>query len=85
MTECQSCGISLSLGNFGTNASGTYNDEYCSTCFQKGLFTDSDLTLSQMIQIVFTRLVGGGLSEEEARQKVTEQIPNLKRWRNSSV
>ncbi len=85
MTECQSCGMPLSLGNYGTNASGTYNDEYCSICFQKGQFTDPDLTLPIMTQIIVNRLVGEGMNEDEARIKTQTIVPTLKRWRNVTI
>ncbi|HMS22310.1 MAG TPA: zinc ribbon domain-containing protein [Candidatus Levybacteria bacterium] len=81
--RCQSCGQPLSITNFGTNASGTYNEEYCSMCFQKGQFTDSDITLSQMMQISVNHMVNAlHMNENEARSTVLEVIPKLKRWKN---
>ncbi|MBP6913150.1 MAG: zinc ribbon domain-containing protein [Candidatus Levybacteria bacterium] len=81
--RCQSCGQPLSVSNFGTNASGTYNEEYCSMCFQKGQFTDSDITLSQMMQISASHMVNVlHMNENEAKSFAIDVIPTLKRWKN---
>lgn len=85
MAECQSCGQAFDLGNQGTNASGTYNDEYCSICFQKGGFTDPDITLPMMTQLIVNRMVGMGMGVDEARQKATILLSRLKRWRNQQA
>ncbi|MFI5265668.1 MAG: zinc ribbon domain-containing protein [Candidatus Levyibacteriota bacterium] len=80
--RCQSCGMPLSIETFGTNASGTYNEEYCKYCFQKGGFTDPDITLSQMIQnSVMNLRKDPHVSEGTVRELMT-LIPTLKRWRN---
>lgn len=85
-TRCQSCGQPIGISNYGTNASGTQNFEYCSMCFQKGAFTDPDLTLPLMIQMSVNHMVGSmGKSEEEARALATSVIPTLKRWRNAQI
>lgn len=79
---CQSCGMPLGIDTFGTNASGTYNEEYCKFCFQKGGFTDPDITLSQMIQISVSYIKKDSSVLEEAVQQLIDLIPTLKRWRN---
>ena len=36
---CQSCGMPMvKEGDFGTNANGTKNNDYCTYCYQKGKF-----------------------------------------------
>lgn len=81
--RCQSCGMPLSVQTFGTNASGTFNEEYCKFCFQKGGFTDPDLTLPQMIQNSVMNLRHDPNVSEEKVQELIALIPTLKRWRNS--
>lgn len=84
--RCQSCGMPLSPENYGTNASGTENLEYCSMCFQKGGFTDPDLALPLMIQMTTIRMQHElGMPDDEARDTASTIIPQLKRWRNSSL
>ena len=72
----------LGIETFGTNASGTYNEEYCKFCFQKGGFTDPDITLSQMIQNSVVNLKKDPSVSEETVQELIVLIPTLKRWRN---
>lgn len=72
----------LSIDNYGTNASGTNNLEYCKFCFQKGGFTDTELTLPQMIQMSVTNMTKDlHMSDEEAQNLANTVIPTLKRWR----
>ena len=81
--RCQSCGMPLHVGNFGTNASGSMNFEYCNFCFQKGAFTDPEMTCAQMIQTTTSRLMQEqGMEEEDARDLAAEIVPNVKRWKN---
>lgn len=83
-SKCQSCGLPVHAGNFGTNASGSMNFEYCNLCFQKGSFSDMDITVDMMIKMTAARLVQQfGKNEEEALREATEVIPRLKRWRSS--
>lgn len=40
MKFCQSCGMPLQAEDqWGTNADGSLNEEYCCYCYQKGAFT----------------------------------------------
>ena len=48
---CQSCGMNLkSAEEFGTNADGTKNTEYCHYCYQNGAFTQN-VTMEEMMEI----------------------------------
>ena len=72
----------IHVGNFGTNASGSMNFEYCNMCFQKGAFTDMDMTCARMVQMSIDYMTKNmGFSEEEAKELSFEIIPRLKRWR----
>jgi len=37
-------------GDFGTNADGSKNEEYCHYCFLNGRYIEPDITKEQMIQ-----------------------------------
>jgi hypothetical protein len=55
-------------------------------CFQKGQFTDSDITLSQMMQISASHMVNAfHMNADAARTFVLEVIPKLKRWKNVRI
>ena len=46
MKFCQSCGMPLQAEDqWGTNADGSLNEEYCCYCYQKGAFTQ-DYTMT---------------------------------------
>ena len=50
---CQSCGMPMQKDeDFGTNADGSKNEEYCKFCFVNGEFTEPDITMDQMIEKV---------------------------------
>ncbi|MEI6044057.1 MAG: zinc ribbon domain-containing protein [Chloroflexota bacterium] len=79
--NCQSCGMPLIYDKEGggTNANGSKNAEYCSHCYQKGAFTEPDLTVGQM-----ETKVKGQLKEMHIPGLVAnlliKDIPKLKRW-----
>jgi len=80
--RCQSCGMPIHVGNFGTNASGSMNFEYCNICFQKGAFTDMDMTCANMIKQTTSRMIQElGMNEQEAHELAIEIVPRMKRWR----
>jgi hypothetical protein len=80
--RCQSCGIPIHVGNFGTNASGSMNFQYCNRCFQKGAFTDADMTCARMVQITTANLMHDfGMNETEAHNTAKVIVPNAKRWK----
>lgn len=79
---CQSCGIPLGVGFYGTNVDGTANMEYCKLCFTKGEFRELNLTLDQMIGRSTANMVDDlNMARDEAEKLATTIIPNLKRWR----
>ena len=80
---CQSCGMPMQKPvDFGTNADGSKNDDYCSNCFRKGEFTWPNATLRQMIEKVVSFSDEIGLSKEQTRTMAERFLPHLKRWRN---
>lgn len=79
---CQSCGMKMQTGDFGTNADGGENREYCKYCFENGKFSGAQ-TLEEKIEsnIRFWVDEENGITEEMARQKLREFFPTLKRWK----
>lgn len=81
---CQSCGMPMAKKEeFGTNADGSQNDDYCCYCYQHGAFT-GDMTMEDMIafNLKFNEENGHPLgSQEEARKMMEQWFPTLKRWK----
>ncbi|MCL2351879.1 MAG: zinc ribbon domain-containing protein [Firmicutes bacterium] len=67
--------------DFGTNADGSANGDYCRYCYAGGAFT-SDETMEGMIEacIPFTLEAGAFGSADEARAAMAAEFPKLKRW-----
>ena len=82
---CQSCGMPMQKDeDFGTNADGTRNGEYCHFCFQDGGFTDDGITMEQKIdKLVEIAVSKMQIPKEKARAMAEDIIPKLARWRQS--
>lgn len=79
---CQSCGMPLiSDSDFGTNADGSKNEEYCHYCFSNGSFS-KDETLEEMVEscIPFSLKAGEYPDQDTAREGLLRQLKVLKRW-----
>lgn len=77
---CQSCGIPVNEGIYGTKKDGTTNKDYCNHCYLDGDFT-ADVTMEEMLDICVPNIARiRGISEEDAREMMEELIPTLKRW-----
>lgn len=84
---CQSCGMPLMKDeDFGTNADGSTNPDYCQYCYQKGKFLQ-DCTMEEMIehcsQFVdeVNKQMPKPLTCEEYKEMMRGYFPQLKRWR----
>lgn len=79
---CQSCGMPMTgPEDFGSDADGGQNREYCYHCRREGKFT-ADVELSEFIEMqVKTAVEKLGMDEEEARAVAQTALPDLKRWR----
>lgn len=83
--RCQSCGMPLEEGFYGTNADSTQSQEYCSFCFQDGIFTDEGLTVDDMIEKSADNMTKEqGFQARQARDVAQGAIPNLKRWKKTN-
>jgi hypothetical protein len=80
---CQSCGMPMQkTEDFGTNADGTQNGEYCHFCFKDGGFIDEGITMEQKIdKLVNIAVAQMKIPKAKARAQALEIIPTLKRWR----
>ena len=68
--------------DFGTNEDGSKNEDYCCYCYQKGEFTDINITMDQMIDKVARMMTQmQHISEDHAVEMCVQFIPKLKRWR----
>lgn len=79
---CQSCGMNMGESDYGTNADGSLNREYCKYCFAEGGFVKNQ-SLEESIESCIPFLVQDGTckTEEEAREMLKKEMPKLKRWK----
>ncbi len=80
---CQSCATPLIRSeDFGTNADGTRSTEYCSRCYQEGVFVHPEMILLQMLNLVIDEMTEQHhMPKERAEAIACSVIPGLKRWR----
>jgi len=82
---CQSCAMPMnSPEEFGTNTDGSKSEEFCTFCFQNGMFTAPDITVREMIDKCASILTQQkAVPEEQARALIAKTIPDLKRWKTA--
>ena len=80
---CQSCSMPLNKPqDFGTNADGSKSEEYCCYCYQKGKFTEPNITMYRMIEKVARMMAEmQHIPEDSAMEMCVHFIPKLSRWR----
>lgn len=79
---CQSCSMPLrSDKDYGTNADGSKNTEYCHFCFKDGNFTDEGITMEQKIEKMVGMAKNMNIPETQARTMAQNILPTLKRWK----
>jgi len=67
--------------DFGSNADGGKNHEYCQYCWQDGEFT-AQMELPEFIEMQVKIAVEKlGMEESEAREVAEATLPELDRWR----
>lgn len=82
---CQSCGMPLSEGFYGTEQNGEKSFEYCSYCYENGAFKQPNLTMEQMIDMCVPFMKQNGMDEDKAKALMENSLPTLKRWRKSKI
>jgi len=87
MIFCQSCGMPMGDTDemYGTEKDGTKSKDYCSYCYADGEFTESDMSMEQMINLCIPHVVESNpeTSAEDAKKMMEECFPTLKRWINA--
>jgi hypothetical protein len=65
--------------DFGTEANGTINNDYCRHCYQQGIFTNPFMTLQDMENHIRHNLERQH-EDERVIHHVIGTLPDLKRW-----
>ena len=79
---CQSCTYPLHKPEeLGTNADGSLNADYCVYCYKDGEWVDPTMTVQGVIDYTVPYMVSPSMTADEARAKLEEFVPNLKRWK----
>lgn len=78
--NCQSCYMPMDVEEKrGIETDGNKSDDYCVYCYQNGEFTATQ-TLEQAVETNIPFWKGEGESDDEAREKIMQVFPKLKRW-----
>ncbi len=78
---CQSCSMPMvQKADFGTNADGSSNKEYCHYCYNNGKFIQPNATMQQVIEKSVSAMRQLKMPETLIEQ-TKKVIPTLKRWR----
>jgi len=78
---CQSCAMPLQKPeDFGINTDGSLNREYCHYCYQKGEFTEPNISMEQMIEKCTGIMKQMNIPPAQIEQ-TKAFIPMLKRWK----
>jgi len=81
-SRCQSCGMPVKSGYYGTETDGSENQEFCQFCYTNGTFTDPDMTLAEMIRKSMRHMTTQmEIPPEQAEKLAHEYIPHLNRWK----
>lgn len=80
---CQSCGMKMQHEDYGKNADGSTNTDYCKYCYPDGKFSKEE-TMEEMIEGNLQFLdekTRKYLTPEEAIEEMRAYFPLLKRWK----
>ncbi len=81
--KCQSCSMPISKKeDYGTNADGSISKEFCRFCFQKGAFTEPNITLDGMVdKVAHVMIAKVAIPEEKALELARLELTCLSRWK----
>ncbi len=83
---CQSCGMPMEgdQAQYGTNADGSQNGDYCLYCYKDGDFT-GQMSMQEMIEFCLPHVAQANpaLGEAGARKMMEEFFPQLLRWKTA--
>ncbi len=71
-------------GMRGTEKDGSVSQEYCKYCYVNGVFTEPDMTIDEMNDLVKTQMERRAIPAH-AIQLALESLPYLKRWRKKTI
>ena len=80
---CQCCAMPLDKPeDQGTEADGSPSADYCSYCYKDGKFA-GEMTMEQMIDFCAPMMAQAnpGMTEEQAKARMHQFFPMLKRWK----
>lgn len=81
---CQSCSMPMDTPElFGTEKDGSKNNDYCRYCYANGAFTNPNLTLEEMKDLMMKIMDKEKLPKDIVEVAIS-RLPFLKRW-NSKV
>ena len=76
---CQCCGMPLEDSIIGKDKDGALNEDYCKWCYADGKYTYSDM--DELINVCIPHMVAQGFSEEQAREYMKQNLPQLDYWK----
>ena len=79
-TICQSCSMPMDSSQFGTNADGSVNSDYCIYCYKDGQFID-DVSMEEYIEMNIPFAAQAGMTTDQMRHHCETVFPTLKRWK----
>ncbi len=80
---CQSCAMPMTEDKqFGSNADGSKNGDYCCYCFEDGYFHKEE-TMAEAIETCVPFVLEAGVYPDAsaAREAMRAFFPTLKRWK----
>jgi len=83
---CQSCGMPLKSDpqGGGTESNGSKSNLYCSYCYQRGKFTQPNLTVEEMQSFIKGKMKSMGFFMGLMGGLFVKTIPQLQRWRKTN-
>ncbi|MDR2541748.1 MAG: zinc ribbon domain-containing protein [Candidatus Peribacteria bacterium] len=79
---CQSCSMPLEKEeDYGTNADGSKNEDYCVYCYKDGAFIDNIDSVEEYIEMNVPFAQQAGMTKEQMRTHCEKVFPTLKRWK----
>ena len=79
--HCQSCYMPMKKKkDFGKEADESNSEDYCCHCYQAGDFTDQQTFEEAVTNNIPWWKEEGDQSDDEARVRIMEVFPKLKRW-----
>jgi len=84
---CQRCAMPMEKAeDFGTNADGSKNKDYCCYCYENGAFFYPEATMEQVIESCLPHVVPDPFADEAtAKAAMNEYFPTLKCWKKTGM